>query len=256
MTAILVLLIGGFLLLFGGLYLLIRIGNSGALSRWGFLPADAVNDLVWKKNFEWERGLGNGDAIWHAETDKDALEEALTLYKAQNSEGAFQIWSAVADRGSIWAMAELGRCYQLGSGVPEDAGKAELWYGRAAESGYLSAISRYVGFLQKRKDYAACEAAYAAAVAQDWPPALLRTAFYRIRQSRRREDFMMALPLLERASEAGSPMARRLLGNWMMRGRFGLRRVPEGLSLRWKAAREAVDIVEATGPLPSDPPSA
>lgn len=45
-----------------------------------------------------------------------------------------------AETGSARDQTELGEIYQNGNGLPQDYAKARLWYGKAADQGYLAAM--------------------------------------------------------------------------------------------------------------------
>jgi hypothetical protein len=87
-----------------------------------------------------------------------------------------------------------------------------------------------------RNDHAACEAILQVGVDQDWAPAIFWQAWYRHRRSDSKETYQAILPMLKTAAGRGHPAARMVLAGCMVRGKFGLFRVPIGFLLSVRAA--------------------
>jgi TPR repeat protein len=240
-------IVGGFVLLVALLHLSSRVVSAGAFARLGVPSAKVVSDLVWLKSYEWQEQQATDGDVWNAELDQAALTQAEDFDNNGDPERAFQLWSELAENGSIWAMVCVAACYNQGTGVGRDSAKAEEWYERAYRGGSQRAMLRYAGFFIKRGDYAGCEAVYNVDAAQDWPPALFWLAYCRLKQSHRRADYMRALPLLERAADDGSPIAQRLISTWMSWGRFGLLQIPRGFKLKLATGPQTLAIVEEAG---------
>ena len=195
------------------------------------------------RSMAWDYQHTNDAAIWDAELDKEALREAIDL-AATSPEHAFEIWLALAGRGSVWSMVEVGRCFRQGIGVSPDVERSEDWYRRAAGRGSQRAMLRYSGLLRAREDYAACEAISRIDAEKHWAPAMFWLAWYRLKQSRTRDTYQGARPLLEEAASQGHPAAKWLLAKSMAHGRFGLRDILRGQKLIWDIAGALADSMD------------
>ncbi len=125
-------------------------------------------------------------------------------------------------------MIEIASCYEFGRGVLRDEAEADQWYFRAFEGGSQFAMLKCAKAAASRQDFALCEEILKVGVDQDWPPAVFWLAWYRHRQSGSRATYRAIRPLLEKAAKRGHPAARMILGNLMVRGKFGVFRVPQG----------------------------
>lgn len=189
-----------------------------------------------RRSSEWDREHANTAELSGREFDADRLWRAFDLYDGGDFSAAFQIWSELADQGSVWSMIELGRCYQNGRGVERDVAEAERWYKRAFAGGSQIAMLKCAQAAAWRQDYTACEAILQVGVNQDWTPAIFWLAWYRHKQSESRETYRSILPMLRKAAERGHPAARMYLASFMVRGRFGRLRVPLGMLLAVRTA--------------------
>jgi TPR repeat protein len=193
----------------------------------------------------WEYAQANDAEIWDSDPNKDELVRAQELAKAGDQGGAFRIWHALAERGSVWSMLEVARCYRRGVSVPSDATRAEDWCRRAFEAGSQRALLWYGGMLVSRGDIDRGEAIFRVGASQDWAPAIYWLAWCQLQRSNERSTYLSVRPLLERAAAAGNPRARQALAWWMARGRFGLSVIPAGLRLAWKSSGIELAEIEA-----------
>jgi len=82
------------------------------------------------KSFYWELGReGNEYAL------KNMAYLMLYGKGERNSEGAFMIFSKLADEGDAYSQINIGQLYMTGKGVPLDYTKAMYWFRKAAEQG-------------------------------------------------------------------------------------------------------------------------
>jgi TPR repeat protein len=70
-----------------------------------------------------------------------SLSEAITLMNNGDAARAIPVFQQLANAGDAIAQCNLGWCYANGKGVPQDYGKAEEWYCKAAEQGNVYAQS-------------------------------------------------------------------------------------------------------------------
>jgi TPR repeat protein len=242
------LLLGGLIGTALVLHLISRVISAGALTKLGVPSAAAVKDLFWLETYEWEDAQAEDEETWQAERDKERVLKAITLNEHGEVGQAFELWLRLAEAGSVWSMGQVACWYEFGTGVSPDLAKAEEWYRRAAVGGLRLATLRYAALVRGRRDYARVEAIFSSDFFRDWPPAWFWLAYSRLRQSNRRADYMRALPLLERASMSGCPIAKLLLAQWMTWGRFGIRNIPRGLRLKWEYSEVAYGIVSEADP--------
>ena len=67
---------------------------------------------------------------------------------------AIREWQVAANTGDADAQFNLAQAYKLGLGVPQDLGKAEVLYGKAAAQGHLQAADIYGLLLYQRGEHA------------------------------------------------------------------------------------------------------
>jgi TPR repeat protein len=137
----------------------------------------------------------------------------------------------MAKQGSVWAMIEIGRCYQYGRGVLRDEDEAELWYERAFVGGSQVAMLKCADAAAARRDYKATVQILQVGVADGWIPAIFWLAWYRHKQSPTKQTYTEIFPMLKLAARRGHPAARMTLVNFMARGKFGMIRKPVGVML-------------------------
>lgn len=189
--------------------------------------------------YQWDRRHSNRDELAAQETNGDQIEEAIRFHKAGDFAAAFQKWLALAQKGSVWSMFEVGQCYETGAGVTADQEKAETWYKRACAGGSQLAMLACARLAASRHDYAACENILQPGVEQGWAPAKFWLAWYRHEQSESMQICRRLLPLLNDAAAKGHPGAKFLLANFTIHGKFGLLRVPFGFLLALRNGLEA-----------------
>jgi len=199
---------------------------------------------VWRKTAEWDRTHTNNEALWASELDRDRLEMALELYRSDETAAAFEIWLDLAEGGSIWAMTEIGSCYESGTAVPQDLIAAERWFARAAAGGSLIAMIYRAKCAGYRKDYAAAVEVLEPGVNQGWLSALFWQTWYRQILSPTLKTYRSILPVLKKAKREGHPGATFLMANWMASGKFGWWLVPVG------AVRLVLFAIKMVGPPP------
>jgi hypothetical protein len=192
---------------------------------------------------EWENGWEydqmNDAAIQAADLDIEKVSEALALL-TPDPERASELLTDLAQEGSVRSMVNLGACYLHGLGTPVSLPDAEHWYRRAYEAGSDRGLLGYAWFLQHRGAFDEELAVYAAGVKRGWPPAIGRYAYRMLRRARTVHERVEVLPLLGQAADLGSPTVQLVLCQFMLRGRFGLRYLPEGVRRSFRYFRAAL----------------
>lgn len=89
-----------------------------------------------------------------AAEESDDVERGIAEWQAGDYRAAVMTWLPAAARGNAHALFNLGLAHRQGRGVPQDMGKAEDFFRRAAAKGHAPART-YVGiFLAKRGETA------------------------------------------------------------------------------------------------------
>ena len=97
---------------------------------------------VWKKTKAWDRAHSNVVEIRDQETDLTGIKQAFSTYKTDKA-AAIRLYLALAEKGSLWSMYEVGRAYAAGAFGTPDYQRAEDWFQRASAGGYqLAQISQ------------------------------------------------------------------------------------------------------------------
>jgi len=185
---------------------------------------------LWARFAAWDYAQTNDQQISEDEPQFQALIAAGARLEVDSPARVAQIL-ALAEAGSVWAMARAGAVFHRGSGVPCDLERAEHWYRRACEAGSLRALLDLGRLLAGRGDEAGAELVFRRGAADDWPPALFWLAWFQIKRAASAQQRRRSLPLLERAAAKGSPAAAWLLAWGQAGGRFGLRAIPRGLRM-------------------------
>jgi hypothetical protein len=77
-----------------------------------------------------------------------SFEDGLTAYRTGQFALATEIWTPIAEAGSVEAQYNLGLLFHQGKGTPADPVHAYAWYLRAAEGGYARAQYRVAEMLE------------------------------------------------------------------------------------------------------------
>ena len=197
------------------------------LCDWLCKDSPVRGDTVWEKSHNWDRSASNDYELWQEEPDRERITEADLLFKS-NPGAAICAYKALASLGSVWSMQILAHCHEYGQGVGRDLALAENWYDQAINSGSWMATLGLARTLQKQGHFAECIEVLEGGVSGDFTPAFFWLPWYRLKQSNRRKTFAEILPLLEHAADEGHPAAQFHLSRWMILGKFGFRRIPEG----------------------------
>ena len=204
---------------------------------------EAVHAALNAKLLAWLNEHMNSVVIWEHETDHDRISHAHSLLKTDPIH-AFKEYLALAEQGSVWSMANVGTLFQRGIGTPADLIQAEKWYRRACEGGSDDGLM-WLGYLYANsRQYAKAEEVFKTGVERGRLPAMLRLAWVYSKSPDWRQKRDEALALLERASAAGDLSAKNFLANAVMRGWFGLRRIPEGVRLMFKVSDEMAELIK------------
>lgn len=163
------------------------------------------------------------------------------LYEAGNYKEALRQYQKFAEEGVVEAQVFVGWMYDRGLGTARNAEEARRWYQRAAEAGSVDGLF-YRGRLSlAEKRYADALQDFENAAKQNYSPAIYHLGCMHELGRGLPVDEMKAYAYFERAAELGHVFAHRVIAGRMMKGGYGLLRIPEGfcrfIRLLWNAAR-------------------
>jgi TPR repeat protein len=211
------------------------LGRDSWLSTKLGLPA--LRDQVAAARLAWDYALCNDVAITASDPCMDRVRQACALLDVE-PDPAFAALLTLADGGSVWSMLNVGWCFEVGRGAVASEHDAEAWYRRASERGCDRAALEYGRLLGLRGAMDLERAAYAEGVARGWAPALYRTAKLGLQHARTASERRQWLPMLQQATDLGSPSAKAWLARGMSHGWFGLWRIPAGFYLGFQIVNE------------------
>ena len=95
---------------------------------------EARAKIFTEKHFAWLEAQSNSVAIMEQESDPQPVYQAYDLLHADPAE-SFKQLLALAENGSIWSMATVGKLFENGTGTMRDLAQAEEWLVRAYKAG-------------------------------------------------------------------------------------------------------------------------
>jgi TPR repeat protein len=196
-----------------------------------------------RKHFEWLEALSNNGALVEQDAHPERIHRAYDILKTDTAE-SFRQLLALAESGSVWSMATVGRLFESGEGTDRDLVQAEAWYSRAYETGSDHALI-WLGLLYLESNrFEKATGVFRTGVDRGFVPAMYYLAWSYWKSADRLQKLDEVISLLRRGSAAGDLAAERFLLNSMLRGRFGLRHVPEGFRLLSKVANDEAKVIE------------
>jgi len=168
------------------------------------------------------------------ETERETTEElkkASGLFEEERYEEAFEKYRVLAERGSVTAQLCLGWMYHAGKGCQKNLEEAQKWYEKAASIQSAQA-QFYLGTLYRAKgEYKQAFEWLERSASQEYSPALyfLGQLYYvgeGVEVNREK-----AFEYFEQAAEKGHLLAQRNIAYEMIKGRYGIMRVPIGFLL-------------------------
>ena len=153
---------------------------------------------------------------------------------------AFALTHALAEQGSLRAMAQLAQQYRNGTGTPVNLSEAEIWYRRVADRAWGDAkalVIHDLGWLyEKQGDLARALAFFQQGAELRHPPSVCHLGYMFWRGLGVEKDPAKARALFEQAIAAGNLAAQKFLSVQLLSGQFGLRDVLRGLALYLRTA--------------------
>jgi len=169
---------------------------------------------------------------WANERYAEHAEELERLYELLKRDPGQAIvgLAALADRGSLVSMLYLAQAY-MGDFLPKDLVKAKYWYSRASEIGspgashMLGQVCRHLGEQEE------AFAAYSRSAGKGFMPSLFRLGKMYQHGVGTKKDMKKCQKLLTEAASRGHLLAKRDLAILHLRGAFGLKSIPKGLTI-------------------------
>lgn len=163
------------------------------------------------------------------EPDWDELKRGFDLIESGASKEAMETLKILAEKGSPAAPVYIGRMYEDGDGVRQDAGEAMAWYLKAAKYDFPTAHYFLGRLLENRGDYLEAIKWHEKASENNFIPSTFR--LYRIYERGQgvERDLDAALAYLDRASAAGHIFAQRHKSMKMIKGCYGIVNILFGL---------------------------
>jgi cell division protein FtsN len=124
---------------------------------------------------------------------------------------AIKEWQAAADKGDADGEFNLAQAYKLGRGVPQDLGKAEALYGKAAAQGHVQAADNYGLLLFQRGGHAQALPYIKAGAEHGDPRAQYLYGIALFNGDGVAKDWVRAYALVSLAQQAGLPQAQQAL---------------------------------------------
>ncbi|MBP6012271.1 MAG: sel1 repeat family protein [Alphaproteobacteria bacterium] len=180
------------------------------------------------------------------------LEEQLAweMLEARKYAEAAQLFDALAARGSVYALINLGWMYNRGHlGAPDPKKAIALWE-QAARAGSVEAQHRIARALLRSGDRARALALFLECAERGYKPSIYWAGRALVRRQAGPADRDQGLALLERAVERGHALARieilllafKEAPTFFGRLRAGIRIVKGGYDHACRAAREPGDV--------------
>jgi len=215
-------------------------------AEWAAARAAAGSPKLQARLEEWRLAQTNDSEMLERDPDLQALDEATRLWRSDPKSG-FPRLAALAGRGSIMSMLLVGLSYEQGTGVSEDRDLAEQWYRLAFEEGSQKGQLLLGQLYETWSEFTKCEQVYAVGADSGWAPGLYHLARMRLLPPRTPSRLEDARVLLEQAAAQGDLGAQIDLMRLLVRGRFGLRRIPSGLRLCFDTGRKCEALTRMTG---------
>lgn len=190
----------------------------------------------WSESRQWEEAYSQEWEPQEWEPWDETVErrtraaEAARLVES-DPEAALALFIELADEGSIFAMRWLGTIYHGRHGIVTNLERAEDYFRRGLSAGSWISTLGYAQLLYMRGAHDKWPSTLADGVDKGFIPSFYRQALYTYRLNPSRKVAEEVRPLMLKAAEAGHPGAEVMLARWTARGRFGLRKIPEGFRM-------------------------
>jgi len=154
---------------------------------------------------------------------------AQQLIRERKYAEALVVYEQLAREGDVHCQVYVGWMYHDGVGTRRNEERALEWFSRAASLGSAEGAFYCAKVAITKRRFDDAHGLLAMAASKEYGPALLWLGLTYIRGLGRPTDLPRGVEYLERSAKTGNYLARRELAVLMMKGRFGLARIPEGV---------------------------
>lgn len=158
----------------------------------------------------WIAGCGGVAALIAAPALAD-VKAGVDAWARGDYPAAVREWQAAADKGDADGEFNLAQAYKLGRGVPQDLGKAEALYGKAAAQGHVQAADNYGLLLFQRGEHEKAMPYVKAGADHGDPRAQYLLGIAMFNGDGMAKDWVRAYALVSLAQQQGLPQAQPAL---------------------------------------------
>lgn len=192
--------------------------------------AASVGDVLGEIMQANQSGLSNWTAKWDIEPDLARLKHAHNLSKIDTKRAAL-IFEELAEAGSVMSMMYLGWMYHNQHRAVEKLEKAEYWYRRALECGYVPSTRLLGDVYRMMSKFDMALETFEIGDANNYLPATFRIGVMKFNGQGIPRDVSGAIEIWRRASRQGHLLSRRNLARAYISGRAGAGKIPVGLCI-------------------------
>ena len=204
-------------------------------------PPENGQDAFWQYVYDWEEQFAKD---WEPSHPNDEIRERVEIVHpliTSDPDASVAELAALAELGSAWAARQLGRYYQYGYAVDHDLKLAEYYYNKALHAGSWMGSLALAKMLFNHSISEEWKGILKAGDEAGFIPSTFWLVWYSYKRCPKRSTARELRPLLEKASQAGHPGARKLLARWKFTGKFGLLEIRQGLRETGQAYVQFVD---------------
>jgi TPR repeat protein len=187
----------------------------------------------WSESRQWEEAYSQEWEPWDETVERRTRAAEAAKLVESDPEAALELFIELADEGSIFAMRWLGTLYHGRHGIVRNLECAEEYFRRGLSAGSWISTLGYAQLLYRRGAHDKWQSTLADGVDKGFIPSFFWQALYTYRLNPSRRVAEEVRPLMLKAAEAGHPGAEAMLAIWTARGKFGLRKIPEGFRMLW-----------------------
>jgi tetratricopeptide (TPR) repeat protein len=174
---------------------------------------------------------------------EEKIRLANALFEQRRFSDAFEMYRVLAESGSVSVQLRVAWMLQTGCGVKSNSDEAYHWYLQAAESNSPEALF-YIGrFKRAEKQYEQALQYFEASARQNYAPSIYQLGVMYELGEGVDADINKAFTYYDHAATMGHLRAQRDKAVFMLKGKFGLRRIPEGLLMLLRFFRNSIKLI-------------
>ena len=207
--------------------------------------AERRNTVLWNLVGKIDEQCDNTWLAWDALTSdvKELGSRAHDLWP-EDQAASLPLYEEAAAGGHPYAMVWAGWCYTIGNAVRPDHDRAHEYFSQAMSAGSWMATTYRARLYDRQEKRDLALGLLGDGVKVGHLASYFWLAWLRWRYEPTRKTAQAIRPFLDHAIRDGHPGARWLLAKLMMRGQYGLRRIPEGMRNASKLSAECASIAQ------------